>query len=302
MYDRLLPQFWHHHIRALLHLPFMLKASQDRRFEYNRIAALESAREMIIRFQVLRPVHGYQSLTCKIIDFQAFTAAMFLVLNLFSSLTSSPKRDEEEDNRDWDLVTSTNDILQHASQATGTSSFLHCTQEILMQSFEVYPRLDILIIWLATDGVVASQAARALEMFVQARDNECPYSHKPGTTCKIVIPCFGTVSFGAGKDFARQRPPSQTPSAFSQTAGLPTPADSYSGTVDEPQSFASDPFVSFDSYLAQMPFDFSRDGHATQQPDGYFNGYGDPFTNVNLDLDQDWAWYPVAQQAAPPLQ
>lgn len=39
MYERLLPQFWHHQVRTLLHLPFMLKASQDRRFEYNRYVA-----------------------------------------------------------------------------------------------------------------------------------------------------------------------------------------------------------------------------------------------------------------------
>ena len=36
MYERLLPQFFHHQVRTLLHLPFMLKASQDRRYEYNR--------------------------------------------------------------------------------------------------------------------------------------------------------------------------------------------------------------------------------------------------------------------------
>lgn len=119
MYERILPQFFHHQVRTLLHLPFMLKASQDRRYEYNRIAALESAREMIARYQVIRPIQGYRSLICKVIDFQVFTAAMILVLNLFGSPASNVKRNEEEDDRDWDLLTSTSEMLQHASQATG---------------------------------------------------------------------------------------------------------------------------------------------------------------------------------------
>lgn len=85
----------------------------------NRIAALESAREMIVRYQVVRPAQGYQSLICKVIDFQVFTAAMVLILNLFDSSASNSKRNEEEDDRDWDLLTSTNEMLQHASKATG---------------------------------------------------------------------------------------------------------------------------------------------------------------------------------------
>ena len=119
MYERVLPQFFHHQVRTLLHLPFMLKACQDRRYEYNRIAALESAREMIIRYQMVRPFQGYHSLICKVIDFQVFTAAMILVLNFFGSPGSNLKRNEEEDDRDWDLLTSTNEMLQHASKATG---------------------------------------------------------------------------------------------------------------------------------------------------------------------------------------
>ena len=119
MYERIMPQFFHHQVRTLLHLPYMLKASQDRRYEYNRIAALESAREMIARYQVIRPIQGYQSLICKIIDFQVFTAAMILVLNLLSSPASNVKRNDEEDDRDWDLLASTSEMLQHASKATG---------------------------------------------------------------------------------------------------------------------------------------------------------------------------------------
>lgn len=116
MYQRLIPQFWHHQIRTLLHLPFMLKAGQQPQYQYNRLAALESARAMILLYQIFRPVQGFRSLTCKLMDFQIFTAAMLLVLNLLEP--SKKKHNEEEDSRDWDLLTSTHDILQRASTAT----------------------------------------------------------------------------------------------------------------------------------------------------------------------------------------
>ena len=68
-------------------------------------------------------------------------------------------------------------------------------------------------------------------MFVQSRDVH--YSCKPESSFKVVIPCFGTVSFGLGKDFTTQRTSLQTPSVFSQSAGLPTPSDSYTGSLDD---------------------------------------------------------------------
>ena len=74
---------------------------------------------MIARYQVIRPLQGYQSQVCKVIDFQVFAAAMILVLNIFDSSASILKGNDEENDRDWDLLTSTNEILHHASKATG---------------------------------------------------------------------------------------------------------------------------------------------------------------------------------------
>ncbi|KAL8823439.1 MAG: hypothetical protein Q9191_005856 [Dirinaria sp. TL-2023a] len=245
MYSRLLPQFWHHQTRTLLHLPFMLKATQDRRYEFNRIAALESARGMIVRYKIIRPVQGFQSLICKIIDFQVFTSAMLLVLNLIGSSMTSPDRLHQDDSGDWRLVSETYDILQRASYET--------------------------------EGLVASQAARALGLFMKAKDGNC--SINSGTT-KVTIPYFGTVAFGPGKEVSK--PPSAAPSYAQQPLQLPTPAETLG------QSPASDPFISFESYLAQMPFDFDfGPGPQEYSPPDAQDGI---LANVNLDLDQDWAW------------
>ena len=258
LYHRLLPQFWHHQVRALLHLPFMLKANQDRQYEYNRVAALESARAMITCYQIFRPKQGYASLVCKIVDFQVFTAAMLLVLNLIGFRGSTAKHSEEDDDRDWDLLISTNRMLQQASEAT--------------------------------DGVVASQATRALDMFTRVRNTECTGYLE--ATCKIVIPYFGTIQFGPGKDFAKRQAPAQGVDAMPQPSGLPTPAESHSGSAGEPANSISDPFISLDSYMAQVPLNLELGGPQMEQSSADTNSYDYSLTDVNLDLDHDWTWYP----------
>ena len=65
--DQLITQFWHHQIRAVLHQPFMLKASMDRKYEYSKFAATDSSREMIRIYQILRADAGTGgSYVCKV--------------------------------------------------------------------------------------------------------------------------------------------------------------------------------------------------------------------------------------------
>ena len=239
MYSQLIPQFLHYQARTLLHLPFMLKAATDRRFEYNKIATLESAREMIMRYRVIRPVQGFGSLVCRMIDFQVFTAVMILILNLFDHYRKSEALDHREAEQDQDLVTGTTEMLQRAS-------------------FE-------------THGSVATQAARALEMFGNIRDLvplvcEC--------STKVVIPYFGAVMIGPGASF-RDRGPVHQPEQ------LPTPSDK---SLDS-STPGSEPF-SNSSTSPLMPSDLNLSQGA---PDIAMNG--DVFAEVNFDLDQDWNWF-----------
>jgi len=237
MYSRLLPQFWHHQARVLLHLPFMLKAATDRRYEYNKIAALESAREMIQRYRTFRPARGFGSLVCKVVDFQVFTAAMVLVLNLLSISQSSLARDQQEATVDEELVTITHDLLHRAS--------------------------------LETEGGVTTQAAKALKMFCKSRAEPCDPEQK---VARLVIPYFGTVVFGPGKNLTNQSylKPSE---AVRQPIQLPTPEME---TLDNSLQDAN-----FDNLLASIPSDLNFGAGID----------GGMFTNVNLDLDQDWSWF-----------
>ena len=244
IYSRLIPQFWHYQARTLLHLPFMLKAATDRRYEYNKIAALESAREMLQRYRLFRPAQGFNSTVCKVVDFQVFTAAMVLVLNLLSLSQSSTVRDQQEAAMDEELICTTHDLLHRAS----------CE----------------------TEAGVTTQATKALKMFCKARADPCPVGQK---SAKIVIPYFGTVVFGPGKDFSNQaylKHPVATP------AQLPTPEmESLDPSLQAPSSLDS---------LYTIPADFHFSGFQLQEPSNVDMNAG-LFANMNQDLDQDWSWF-----------
>ena len=249
MWSQLLPQFWHHQARTLLHLPFMLKATTDRRYEYNKIATLESAREMIARYRIVRPVQGFGSLVCRMIDFQVFTAAMILVLNLLDHYRKSDTVDHNEAEHDQDLILVTTNILQRASVETG--------------------------------GSVATQAAKALEMFSKIQAMTCP-CRESGVDCatKVVIPYFGTVVIGPGTSFEEQAQVKKS-EMMACAQQLPTPSErSLDGST--PGTMASEN----SAMIPTGPFDLQY-GVDT----GGMGINGDVFADVSFDLDPDWTWF-----------
>ena len=250
VYSQVLPQFWHYLARTLLHLPYMLKATTSPCFEYNKTATLESAREMIARYRVMRPVQGFSSLTCKVTDFQVFTAAMILVLNLIYHYMGSPSLDHSEADSDQELISATTFLLRQAS--------------------------------VATDGSVATQAARGLEIFSNVKSMSLYFFERPTEECttKIVIPYFGAVMIGPGTSL-RDRGATQKVEATLQPQQLQTPSDQ---SLDD---FTSEPTPPSNPSIAPMiPFD-SLYGNQTQGPDTN----SDFLPDFDFNLDQDWSWY-----------
>lgn len=279
-FDRLQAQFIHHQIRAILHMPFMLKSSFDKRYQYSHQAALESSREMIKCYKSLRTNTDIGPYICKCIDFQAFTAAMLLVLNLCGYnqhvrglVPQQP--DLEQDQLDSALIDESISILHEASKESG--------------------------------GIVAAQSVKALEMLASARHCSTPEQvEKCGQhRQRVSIPYFGTITLGIGKHFVPIKPGTypesgkQPPARANGVAhavtlpgtGLPTPPSLCSGSSQpspmstaldasakcrtdgakdfygaetefiapglENQSYATigsdDPFVTFDSYMTFPP-------------------------------------------------
>ena len=250
VYSQILPQFWHCLARTLLHLPYMLQATTSPRFEYNKTATLESAREMIARYRVMRPVQGFSSLTCKVTDFQVFTAAMILVLNLIYHYMGSGSLDHSEADSDQELISATTFMLKQAS--------------------------------VATDGSVATQAARGLEIFSNVRAMSVPFFKKPAEECttKVVIPYFGAVTIGPGTSL-RDIGAAQKVEATLQPQQLPTPSDQSLDDITSEPTPPSNP-----SIAPMIPFDFLH-GNQTQGPDTN----SDTLPDFDFNLDQDWSWY-----------
>ena len=261
LYDPFLPQFWHHQSRALLHLPFMLKASKERRYEFNRKAALEAARGMIVIYRIIRPAAGFGSLICKIIDFQAFTAAMILVLNILGLSQPELTVDANETASDRALIVSTTELLQHASQETA--------------------------------GGVATQAARALEIFSTDRSFQ-------GVT-KVAIPYFGTVTFGPGKNLKPNTQAPQSHHTTTTTTTTTTTNNNNHNNCNDTRAALQIPTPSSQS-LSPQQCQWSLEDCATMPSEYNFGPYalpqpldvgvdGNMFANVDFDIDQDWSWF-----------
>ncbi|KAI8634986.1 hypothetical protein F5Y19DRAFT_411101 [Xylariaceae sp. FL1651] len=101
----------------MLHMPFMLKSSAERKFEYNRVAGQDASREIIKNFLLLRKVPNAELIICEVLDFHVFSAGMILMINLLShpDLASS-----DDTNRDLALVKTLAETFQQ------TASLMHC--------------------------------------------------------------------------------------------------------------------------------------------------------------------------------
>ena len=307
-YDHNVMRFYHHYIRSILHLPFMLKSHLDRRYEYSRIAALDSAREMIYAYRGLRSGARSGFCVCKTIDFQVFVACITLALNIQSRKVTGAQSDPLMDQQDWQLISDVKKLLEIATSESALSSN------------------------------VQDQAARTLGLFLSTKDADC--SSASCGTCKVVVPYFGTITvtprveiIQAWRDkHARQQPtpsfsPSFPPSSVSTPSTLPwqlpTPprgASSLSSTSDTASPRIPDPYIAFDPFNLPMPAG-SDGGNGGMVPDAQAPGFYDPLLGnmsdwtggydwsnmagggMDLELDNDWNWVVSGTlQPQPPQQ
>ena len=292
LYDRSLALLFHHYIRTLLHLPFMLKSSSDRSFEYNRIAAVESARKMIHSFRVLRQgIHGGYC-ACKTIDFQVFLGCILLVLNQLAFAPMSGRATEtQEDLEDWKLVEDVRDILATAARES-----------------------------LGTNGAMQDSAVKTLNLLMDARycgDEACG-----SLSTKISIPYFGTITVSPRKEAmvaldrikTQMITPSQTtvsscaspkPQSWPQ---LPTPPQGFDtlstfSTNSESATPAANPYIAFDPVNIPLPAGFNSSSNVADTADFAFTdplltgdwANGVDWSNltgsgIDLDLDNEWKW------------
>ena len=104
-------------VRRLLHLPFLLKAFENEKYQSSRLAVLQSSREMINIYSVLRDEKRPLLKICEMVDFQVFAAAMTLVVDLLASSQPPDHGDLYREERDWQLVLQTEVELRRFSRS-----------------------------------------------------------------------------------------------------------------------------------------------------------------------------------------
>ncbi|MCJ1466983.1 hypothetical protein MMC07_005605 [Pseudocyphellaria aurata] len=197
IYDITTCKFLYHNARKLLHLPFMLKTSTDPRYQFSRLAALESSRAMIEAYQVLRNVERPVITVCNVVDFQAFTAGMIILIDLLGYSQYSSGHDTEQEKKDWEMVDGLTRIFRQISKEKPCS--------------------------------VATQATGVLENLCNARERNPDTSED---VYEAILPYFGKIRIGRGKAFtSRQTAPHQNQQQSQSEYGInPVGVDPYPNT------------------------------------------------------------------------
>jgi hypothetical protein len=88
-------------VQKLIHLPYMLKSFVDKKYEFSRFSALSACREMIKAYQMIREQPNLSLVMCDVTDFQVFTSAVVIAIDL---LSSSSQLEAPQESSDWDLI------------------------------------------------------------------------------------------------------------------------------------------------------------------------------------------------------
>jgi len=99
-FDRLMSQIWYFQLQALLHLPFMLRASTERRYEYSKFSCLKASREVLYRYLLLRTTDN-KSFCCNVVDFGALTATVTILLGLLDPSNGGSQDSQQQQTGRW---------------------------------------------------------------------------------------------------------------------------------------------------------------------------------------------------------
>lgn len=197
-FDRIMMQIWYYQLEALLHLPFMLKAATERRYNYSQFVCLKASREMIWRYLSLRQAN-ISSFCCKAIDFAAFTATVTVLLSLLEPIQGGEGQDA---------------LSQRVSDKALVKTIQESMEELAANSKDV----------------VATQSAEVIKVLLRV-NSSCALANG---NLRLTIPYFGTINIAptrtsdqAAKDIVLACPglgdSKSTPSSFVPSPLQPTP-------------------------------------------------------------------------------
>jgi hypothetical protein len=212
-YNKLMTQLWHYQLLDWLHLPLLLESGTQRRYEYSRQSCLEASRHMITCYTSIRQLTA-DSFCCKSLDFQAFTAAVTLMINLLE-----PRGPPQSSSDDWLAVEGVMAILEKLAKGQPPDK-------------------------VATRGLIVLQTlkdvARGNKPTQIAAREGLSMEEKEFSRIKINIPYFGTISLDCGirSDTSEQQesdnvPPQPPLPVFDTGIAINTTPSSQMGIIPE---------------------------------------------------------------------
>ncbi|KAF1940291.1 hypothetical protein EJ02DRAFT_467453 [Clathrospora elynae] len=93
--ERLMVQMWHFETKIFIHLPYLLRASQDSRYEFSKVTALQASRNVLMRWFALRNASITQA-CCRSAEIGVFIAAVTLTLDIVIELGTKEKSEVQK--------------------------------------------------------------------------------------------------------------------------------------------------------------------------------------------------------------
>ncbi|KAI0123181.1 hypothetical protein BJ170DRAFT_587171 [Xylariales sp. AK1849] len=94
-------KLYFYQLKKLLHLPYMIRAFSQRRYEYSRASVLDAAEGMIQCYRNTRRHPDGPIVICFLLDFQAFSAGMILATDLISQRSTWALEIEKQK---WEMI------------------------------------------------------------------------------------------------------------------------------------------------------------------------------------------------------
>jgi hypothetical protein len=156
--ERLMVQVWHFEMKIFIHLPYLLRAHLDSRYQYSKVTALQACRNVLMRWFALRNASITQA-CCRFAELGVFIAAVTLTLDIVIELGTKDKTE--------------------VKKTKGTDFAMICRLISEMEQLATAsPREKI-----------AARSAVVLKKILSSLDP----SKQPGGKVRHTIPFFGTV-------------------------------------------------------------------------------------------------------------
>ncbi|KIH87976.1 hypothetical protein SPBR_08919 [Sporothrix brasiliensis 5110] len=118
-----------------IHLPYVLKAKNDRRYMYSRTTCLDASRETIAAYQVIRNRGNETWSPCGMIDFETFSAAMVLALAMLqdspSNCASGSRERTRQEVEDYNLLVDLSLSLRKTHLLRGSCTVAHRAADVM---------------------------------------------------------------------------------------------------------------------------------------------------------------------------